>query len=253
MKKSNIASKILGNISDIMSNGSISSEKGKALVVFTGSSLDIGKTMDHIFDLKKAGYAVAVGFSFMAKTQLDTKRIITSLNPLAVYGEEDIMSLQLLSNDYSLLLMPNITMNTLSKVCSGTIDTFASNILWAFLYKNKKVVIDFYSVRNYLGDKPASKVIEDMIEERIDSILKMGATELEHDTEIFMDEATVQEPMGEPSRNTVLKEDSSTRKLITEKDIVACKTNRLVVGKNTIVTPLAKDRARELNIELIME
>jgi len=49
--------------------------------------------------------------------------------------------------------------------------------------------------------------------------------------------------------------ESSTRKrLITEKDILALKDSgalRLVVARGTIVTPSAKDKARELKIEII--
>lgn len=247
MKKSKIASNILGNITDKMSNRRDSSGKGKALVIFTGSSQELDKTMDQIFELKKTGYDVAVGFSFMAKNLIDTKRIINSLNPLEVLGEEDIFRLQLLSNEYSILMMPNITMNTLSKVCSGMIDSFASNILWTFLYKNKKVIIDYHSVRNYLGEKPASKEIEDMIEERIAQITKMGASEIEEIAEIYEEEEPIQDT------RISLPQNSSSKKLITEKDIAAYKQNRLIVNKSTIITPLAKDRARELNIEIIVE
>lgn len=245
MKKTHMASNILDNISNKMSNRRFSSEKGKALIVFTGSSLEMEKTMDKIFDLKESGYDVAVGFSFMAQNLIDTKRIINSLNPLEVLGEEDLLGLQRISNDYSLLLMPNITMNTLSKVCSGMIDNFASNILWAFLYKNKNVLIDFYSVRNYLGEEPASQEIADMIEEKINTILKMGAKELEQASEVLLEENPIQEE--------VVVEDSSSKKLITQRDIVECKGNKLIISKNTIVTPLAKDKARELNMEIIIQ
>lgn len=248
MKRSHMASNVLDNISSRMSNRRFSSGKGKALVVFTGSSLEMEKTMGHIFDLKEAGYDVAVGFSFMAENLIDTKRIINSLNPLELLGEEDLLRLQLVSNEYSLLFMPNITMNTLSKVCSGMIDSFASNILWAFLYKNKEVIIDFYSVRNYLGERPASKEIEGMIEEKVSTILKMGAQELENAIEIFQEEE--EEEILVPSAS---KEEDLSRKLITQKDIVEYKKKKLIISKNTIITPLAKDKARELNIEIIVE
>lgn len=245
MKKSHMASSVLDNISNKMSNRRFSSGKGKALVVFTGSSLEMEKTMGHIFDLKKAGYDVAVGFSFMAQNLIDTQRIINSLNPLEVLGEEDLLRLQVISNEYALLLMPNITMNTLSKVCSGMIDSFASNILWAFLYKNKPIIIDFYSVRNYLGEKPVSKEIEEMIEEKINTILKMGAQELAYATEIFKEEETTEDPTSNAEH--------SSKELITQKDIVECNTSKLIIDKNTIITPLAKDKARELKIEIKVE
>lgn len=254
MKKTHMASSILDNISSSMSNRRFSSEKGKALVVFTGSTLEMEKTMNHIFNIKKAGYDVAVGFSFMAENLIDTKRIINSLNPLEVLGEEDLLRLQIISNDYSLLAMPNITMNTLSKVCSGMVDSFASNILWTFLYKNKKVLIDFYSVRNYLGDKPASKEIENMIEEKIACILKLGALELDETLDILnVEEETDQTSTLERVEKPVYKIYKSSKSLITQKDIVQSESSRIIINKDTIVTPLAKDKARELNIDIVVE
>ena len=254
MKKTHMASNILDNISNSMSNRRFSSEKGKALVVFTGSTLQMEKTMNHIFDIKKAGYDVAVGFSFMAENLIDTKRIVNSLNPLEVLGEEDLLRLQIISNDYSLLVMPNITMNTLSKVCSGMIDSFASNILWAFLYKNKQVLIDFYSVRNYLGDKTASKEIESMIEEKIDYILKLGAEELEKVSQVFNDEEEKEQNFTlDREEKIVHKNYNSSKNLITQNDIVNSKASKIIINKNTIVTPLARDKARELNMDIVVE
>lgn len=238
MKKSLVASNILDNISNRMSNRRFSSEKGKALIVFTGSSFQVDQAISRIFDLKESGYDVALGFSFMGQKLIDTKRIINCLNPLEVLGEEDIFRINTISSDYSLLVMPNITINTLSKVCSGMIDSFASNILWTFLYKKKEVLIDFNSVRNYLGEKPGCKEIEDMIEDKISKILKMGALELE---EIKVDKEM------EPAASSLSKD------LITEKDIVKYKNKKLIVNNKTIISPLARDKARELNIEIVVE
>ena len=233
-----MASNILDNISNRMSNRRVSSEKGRALIVFTGSSFQVDQAISRIFDLKESGYDVALGFSFMGQKLIDTKRIINCLNPLEVLGEEDIFRINTISSDYSLLVMPNITINTLSKVCSGMIDSFASNILWTFLYKKKEVLIDFNSVRNYLGEKPGCKEIEDMIEDKISKILKMGALELE---EIKVDKEM------EPAASSLSKD------LITEKDIVIYKNKKLIVNNKTIISPLARDKARELNIEIVVE
>ena len=238
MKKSLVASNILDNISNRMSNRRVSSEKERALIVFTGSSFQVDQAISRIFDLKESGYDVALGFSFMGQKLIDTKRIINCLNPLEVLGEEDIFRINTISSDYSLLVMPNITINTLSKVCSGMIDSFASNILWTFLYKKKEVLIDFNSVRNYLGEKPGCKEIEDMIEDKISKILKMGALELE---EIKVDKEM------EPAASSLSKD------LITEKDIVIYKNKKLIVNNKTIISPLARDKARELNIEIVVE
>ena len=142
-----------------------------------------------------------------------------------------------------MVIGPNISMNTLSKVSLGMIDSFVPNVIWAFLYNGKKVYLNFNSVRNYLGVKPQSKEISEIIERNISSVIKMGALEITNGT-VFESKSIT--PIKD---NVDIKE---TKDLITERYIQSLNKNqnKLVLKKGTVITPLAKDKARELGIDI---
>ncbi|MDU5146167.1 MAG: flavoprotein [Paenibacillus dendritiformis] len=205
--KTKITSKVLEDISKRLQGESIIEKEKedktlKALIVLNGSNIDLSEKIENIKKLKNRGIKVSLAFSFMAERLLDTQRIINILQPLEIYKEEDIIKLKDISKEYSIIIGPNITMNTLSKISLGMIDTFIPNLIWTFLYQGKKVYLDFNQVKKYLGEETKNKV---------------------------------------PQAKTV----------ITEKDIISMSSNnKLILPKGTIITPLAKDKAREKNIKI---
>ena len=145
MTKTNITSNILANISNrIGSPTTFVHKEEKALVVINGADTDFKRIEGFIRDLKKS-HEISIGFSFMAERLLDTKKIIDELRPAHVFREEDMLRLKEIYRDYSILVGPNISMNTLSKVSTGMIDSFISNAIWSFLYFGKKVYLDLYT------------------------------------------------------------------------------------------------------------
>lgn len=242
MTKTNITSNILGNISKRLNTQGFSNKEGKALVVINGTSMDLNRIQAFIRDLK-GNYEISIGFSFMAERILDTRKIIDELRPAHVFREEDMIRLKEIYREYSTLIGPNISMNTLSKVSTGMIDSFISNAIWSFLYFGKKVYLDFNSVREYMGEKPSNQEIEKIIEGQISTILKMGAIEINPDA-IMKD--VIIEKERTPNKTPEQKD------LISEKDILNLSKNKsvLVLDKNTLITPLARDKARELGIKI---
>lgn len=247
MDKTKLTSNMLENISNRIKNQGFSNSEGKALVLFNGASKDIFNHLGYIENLKKNGIEISLGFSYMSERILDTNKIINKLKPREIFKEEDIFKLQSIINDYSMVIGPNITINTLSKVSLGMIDSFVPNIIWTFLYNGKKVYLNFNSVRNYLGVKLQSSEISNIIEKHISTIIKMGAQEITEDT-IFdkIKPNILSSKIIAPFNDIDLKKD-----LITEKDIsLLTNQNKLVLKKGTVITPLAKDKARELGISI---
>lgn len=247
MDKTKVTSNVLENISNRIKNQGFSNSEGKALVLFNGASKDIFNHLGYLENLKKNGIEISLGFSYMSEKILDTNKIINKLKPREIFKEEDIFKLNSIINDYSMVIGPNITINTLSKVSLGMIDSFVPNIIWTFLYNGKKVYLNFNSVRNYLGVKPQSSEISNIIEKHISNIIKMGAQEITEDT--IFDKITpniLSSKIIAPFNDIDLKKD-----LITEKDISLLKNQtKLVLKKGTVITPLAKDKARELGISI---
>lgn len=252
--KTKITSNILEDLSKRLkvSNSSVNSDK--ALVVFNGSDTISDKKIAELRELKKSGIQISIAFSFMAEGLLDTKKIIDSLNPVNIYGEKDIFNLKDIIREYSLLIGPNITMNTLSKVSLGMVDSFIPNIIWSYLYKGKKVYLDFTSLRNYLGDRTENKEILKQITNHIERVKNMGVVEIDEGNPIH---GISIKPKSEPKKineieNSKAYEDNDKkRRVIIEKDILDLNPNQVIsIPKGSIITHLARDKAREKNIKI---
>lgn len=244
--KTKITSNVLEDISKRLRGDNFSDNNEKVIVVFTGSNIEIEKKIEFIKRLKNKGIKISLAFSFMAEQLLDTQRIINSLCPLNVYKEEDVFKLKNISRDYSMIIGPNITMNTLSKVSLGMIDSFIPSLIWTFIYKGKKVYMDFTSVRNYLGGETKNKEVLGLVEKYIDNVKKMGVIEINGENplkNIIGDFGDLQTEISKSSQSI------ENKKVITERDILNISSNnKLILPKGTIITPLAKDKAGEKNI-----
>lgn len=234
-----IASNVLNSISYRL-KGDVY-ENDKILILLTGSTLDVDNKLLKLKSLKDKGFDLSIGFSFVAEKILDVDRVKSTLNPSKIYREEDIFNLNSISNMYSILICPNLTMSTLSKISLGTIDTFVSNIVWTFLYQGKEVYLDFNSVRHYLGMESKSKGIKELIDIYINSVLNMGAIEVSWERLDFKKENKFYKEINK---------NNASKDLITERDIMNLNKKILVLRSDTLITPLARDKARELGIEI---
>lgn len=244
--KKEITSNILADISRKLKGESYSEDISKnALVVFNGSNIDLDQRINYIKELKKDGMKISLAFSFMAEQILDMEKIIRVLDPINVYREEDVFKLKDITKNYALIIGPNITMNTLSKVALGMVDSFISTMVWTFLYQGKKTYLDFNSVRNYLGEETKNMAISNMAENYIKQILQMGAIEISQKD--YSKEGITE---NVKTANSMV-ENKQEKKVITENDIRNLRNNEnLILPIGSIVTPLAKDKAREMNIKI---
>lgn len=217
------------------------------LVVFTGSNLGLRERVEELKKLENNMFSLA--FSSMASKILDMEYIIDELRPVKVYGEEDICHLEDMVKKYSYIIGPNITVNTLSKVALGIVDSFIPALIWTYLYKGKKVYLDFQSTKNYMGTPIDNRVIEGIIDGYIDTLKSMGAVEIHKGS--YSDIITGQK---EHKEKNIVKDGYGMKKLITEKDLESIGTGKhVLLPRGTIVTPLAKDRAKLMGIVLEIE
>lgn len=242
--KTKITSNVLEDLARRIQGDSSSDSRESVLVVFNGSNIRLDKKLEYIRSLKQRGMKVSLAFSFMAEGIVDTKRIIDNLNPYKIYKEADVFNLQDIVRENSVLIGPNITINTLSKVSLGMIDSFVPNLIWTFLYKGKKVYLDFTSVKQYLGEETKNTEISNLIASHIKTLKNMGAIEIDevNFNQVFFKEEgiSIKENISE-----------SDKKVITENDILSISPgSNLMLPRGTIITPLAKDRAKEKNISI---
>lgn len=255
MIKNKITLNILADISKKMKTGGYSFSDNNTLVLFNGSNIDLESRLNEIAKLKDHDICLSLGFSFMGEGIINRSKIIEFLDPRDVYGEEDIFNLEKIVEENPKLLLPNITINTLSKVALGIIDSFASTVIWTYLYMGKSVYLDFNSVRNYLNKETKNQAIRALREGHIKTMLDMGGLELEGGNYLKVllgDKASV----NKKNNIDVVEADKSNRNLatnnlITERDMEKIERESILnLPAGTIITPLAKDRAREKRIEI---
>lgn len=244
--KTKITSNVLDNISERLQGGG--HYNNKALVVFNGSNIGLDKRIGEIRQLKEKGIGISIALSFMADKLLDKEKIISHLSPYNIYKEEDIFKLESIAREYSLIIGPNITINTLSKVSLSLIDSFIPNLIWTYLYKGKKVYLDFASVRKYLGEETENKEIENILENHIKTVKKMGVIELQEGNYLQLIHGVERDKTIE-IKESIVTEDS--KRVITESDILSMSPNKkIILPKGSIITPLARDKAREKNVQI---
>lgn len=233
-------------------------DNNRALVVFNGSNIDLGDKLFEIKQLKDRGLGLSIAFSFMGDQIIEEDKIISYLKPDKVYKEEHIMELKTIAKRYAYIIAPTLTISTMSKVAGGFIDNFIANVIWTFLYMGKPVYIDFTSTKNYLGEPCNNKMIEKLIDEKINSIKELGAKEINTGNyESIIGEKNLFKNKENLSLNTLSKTniysplDWGDKKIIlTERDIgEICRDNRSIsLEKGTILTPLAKDKIKSMGI-----
>lgn len=244
MKKNSITLNVLSDITKKIKTGSTLDNTGKkALVILTGSNTDTIRKINEIKDLKEKGYEIDIAFSFMSGNILDIEKIISILNPVKIFSEEDVFDFDNIVKDYSFLIGPNLTINTISKVATGMIDSFISTILWSFLYDSKDVYLDYSNVRELLGRKTKNNKIMSIIDKNINILKEMGAKEITLGNYLN----TI---CGSEINNKDIKEKLTLKnKIITNSDIEKLsKGDILKVYKNDIITDLAVDTAKKIGV-----
>lgn len=263
MDRQNLTKSILQNVSSTLKQESenISSMEGNIfnedhnediLILLTGSDWKLEEKLDELSKLKRHGVSIYVCLSFAAEKILNLNQINNILNPVEFYREEDLFNLDLIVSKHSRLILPNITVNTLSKISLGILDTVIPNIVWDFLALGETVYIDFNTVRKHRGMDIKNKEIKSTIENYVEKVKNMGAIDISEESYISQ---IVSKDFNEVINRTLENKIEEEKKVIVEKDIVKLQSNntQLLVPKNSIITPLAKDKARELNIEIIKE
>ena len=128
-----------------------------------------------------------------------------------------------------------------------------------FIY-GKKVYLDFRSVRNYLGEECKNKYIKATIDSHINILKKMEVVEIELGN--YIKNIVQGDLKGKPKEKIEKPNnigDKTRKKVLVEKDLkeYMLKYTRgdklLNLPKGSIITPLARDKARELGIQIKIE
>lgn len=227
-----------------------SGENKNILVIITDNN-NLNNILMKLLKLKNEGFEFHLILSNKVKELVDIEMIRLRLRPRNVYMTLEDLRNKDISKEIDIALVPTMTQNDIVKLALGIQDDISSSIMWKILWENKSLFIDLSKIISYL-ESGKNEYLKNMINEYIVKLEKMGvkriiscnyANELIRKTNIEHENII--------SENSII--DNTSKKVITEKDILKMKGDctKIILSKNTIITPLAYDTARNRGIEII--
>lgn len=204
------------------------SPKEKILVAITGSPNNLEQIVLELRKISK-NYDLSLVFSEAAKNIID-ENIFSEfhiIKDFSIKNYDEILS----KND--IILLPLLTKNTVAKLVVGIRDNAVTNLVSKALLLEKRVIAAYDSciVNN---EVPYAKLINSNVEKLKDyGLIFVQAKEL-----------------ADYMLNKKDLEINSLREknVIAAKDLKDLYNKKIIISKNTVVTTLAKERAKENNI-----
>lgn len=204
------------------------SPKEKILVAITGSANNLEQIVLELRKISK-NYDLSLVFSEAAKNIID-ENIFSEfyiIKDFSIKNYDEILS----KND--IILLPLLTKNTVAKLVVGIRDNAVTNLVSKALLLEKRVIAAYDSciVNN---EVPYAKLINSNVEKLKDyGLIFVQAKEL-----------------ADYMLNKKDLEINSLREknVIAAKDLKDLYNKKIIISKNTVVTTLAKERAKENNI-----
>ena len=204
------------------------SPKEKILVVITGSTNNLEQIVLELRKISK-NYDLSLVFSEAAKNIID-ENVFSEfhiIKDFSIKNYDEILS----KND--IILLPLLTKNTVAKLVVGIRDNAVTNLVSKALLLEKRVIAAYDScIVN--SEVPYAKLINSNVERLKDfGLIFVQAKEL-----------------ADYMLNKKDLEINSLREknVITAKDLKDLYDKKIIISKNTVVTTLAKERAKENNI-----
>ena len=204
------------------------SPKEKILVVITGSTNNLEQIVLELRKISK-NYDLSLVFS-EAASNIINENVFSEfhiIKDFSIKNYDEILS----KND--IILLPLLTKNTVAKLVVGIRDNAVTNLVSKALLLEKRVIAAYDSciVNNKV---PYAKLINSNVEKLKDyGLIFVQAKEL-----------------ADYMLNKKDLEINSLREknVITAKDLKDLYDKKIIISKNTVVTTLAKERAKENNI-----
>lgn len=231
----------------------------KALVIFTGGSIGFNDSIQQVKRLLDNGWNLTVALSRSAEIVLTHELIKDSLGIDEIYLESNAGNASNLYNGVDLLILPTLTMNTAVKIALGISDTLTTNIVSNAIMRGMKIVAvkdacDLENpIRLGLGYNKAPISYIKRMREYIQIMQEYGIT-LVNSHELF-DSIMGKESTGQRDYDSsyIKPQLSLDKRVITREDIIEASQNcqRLIIGKNSVITALANEAAGEIGVKII--
>lgn len=208
-------------------------EKNRALVIIHGGNADFSQVLVELENLSKQ-YNLEVAYTRNGKKLSYSKisEIIKTERELSYENSEEILK------GKSLILLPFLTKSSAAKIAYGIRDTEESYLISKAILSGKVIVATYNSCRI----DGRSEYI-DQINSNIDKLKKYGIR--------FTEAKNLARYVEEILSKKIIY--LTDKKSISTRDIANLSDVNIIVSKDTSITTLVYDRARELKINIIRE
>lgn len=226
----------------------------KALAIFTGGTIGLSMGLEEIKKLKQSGFTISVVLSPAAEKIAGPERIkeCLGLNIPVLTVKDDYPGTLL--KEVDVVLVPVLTENTAAKVANIMADTLASTLIMQALMRGKPVLAAKNAadpkdvLRIQLGMGHGAPGLVQALQANLKKLEVYGVTLVP-----VQNLAAECQRLLTPKKAIVLGETTEKKGIIDAQAVKAAAENgavKLVIAPGTIVTPLARDLARDYHITI---
>lgn len=250
-----------------------------ALVLFTGASIGFRQSIESLNKLQQNGWQFKVVISKAAEEVLTEDLIKKSLNIENVIKEDDKPDIKELLDQNNLIIIPSLTINTASKIANCISDTLITNIVSKAMMSGKKIIaslnaccIENEERKSIYGDN-VSLAYKNKLKNNLETI-KSYEIELTTSENLFYkvekyskknlntnnlvinnqskdNKKTIDLKQPQDKNSLYIKLD---KKVISRADVYENRGyNYIFVDKGSLITDLAKEEAKKLNLKIKQE
>ena len=249
------------------------------LVLFTGASIGFRQSIESLNKLQQNGWQFKVVISKAAEEVLTEDLIKKSLNIESVIKEDDKPDIKELLDQNNLIIIPSLTINTASKIANCISDTLITNIVSKAMMSGKKIIaslnaccIENEERKSIYGDN-VSLAYKNKLKNNLETI-KSYEIELTTSENLFYkvekyskknlntnnlvinnqskdNKKTIDLKQPQDKNSLYIKLD---KKVISRADVYENRGyNYIFVDKGSLITELAKEEAKKLNLKIKQE
>ncbi|MBW1979619.1 MAG: hypothetical protein JRJ12_00195 [Deltaproteobacteria bacterium] len=248
-------------ISKLVSRLEAGAQQARVIAVFSAATVNFEEAIQQVLLLPLAGYGVEVALSAAAE-QLYGGVLRKQLAGLPLFGWIEPGEWLVALRRARAVVVPLLSVNTLSKVCLLVADSLASNLILHGLFMGKEVIAarngadPLSQGRQLLGFAGGTAALEQALQERLQTIADYGCylTDMQELT------ATVAAVLGSVGKSSSARRAPGTfaaghnyaRRIICASDILRAhrQGEGLLLAGASLLTPLARDLAKRYGIAL---
>lgn len=228
----------------------------RALLLYTGAALGFDAALESICRLRQEGWQFDVFCTPGAQQALDMELLRAHAASGPLLTDCGDASPEAFAGQYETIIVPALTVNTAAKLSGCIMDTPATRMLLSALMKGRRVVL---ATDGCCPDCPGREALGYRMPEPMKARLRGNLETLRAFGAVLTSVAGLADTVAgterkqqEPERRQSGGAPGGKRPLITRKQVDACPNGGvLTVPKNSNVTALAEDLARERGITIV--